>query len=332
MPSAGGITVAVIDDGVDAAHQDLNVSGLGYDLFGNNTFGCTDCARSPFQNDTHGTSVAGIIGAQHDGVGSVGIAPAAHIVPIRIFRRSYDPNPALSQWAGEAETAQAIDFAWHSANAHVINNSWGGGAPSDAITSAILRAVDQGRGGLGTIVVFAAGNNADRRGGDFGFIEYPARLSRHHHILSVAAINRYGQPANYSPRGTYPFTWPSLVAPSGDVTAHCTGDVVTTDLWGSPGCQDGPNGNSNYTSSFSGTSAAAPQVSGAAALVISEFPTLTAAQVLQKIKDAADPWGALTDYGAGKLNIGRMFPAPPPPPPPPEECEPEPPQIQCTAL
>src|SRR5690625_4014617 len=331
IPSAGGMTVAVIDDGVHAAHPDLNVAFLGYDYFGNNSgLGCSDCAFSPYGDDIHGTAVAGIIGAQHDGVGAAGIAPAAYIVPLRIFRNSYHPNPNYAEWAGEVATAQAIDFAWYLAGAHVINNSWGGGAASDAIASAINRAATSGRGGLGTVVVFAAGNTSDRDFGHIGSVQFPARLALFYPILSVGAINRYGQLTNYTPRANlYALTKISVVAPSGHYTGRCVGDVVTTELVGSPGCQDGPNGNGDYTSTFSGTSAAAPQVSGAAVLLLSKNPQMTASQVVQRIQDTADSWGSSNDFGAGKLNIGRMLPPPPPPPTEPPPCEPEPHQIVC---
>jgi subtilisin family serine protease len=329
VPSAGGMRIAVIDDGVDASHSDLNVSFLGYDGFGNNTIGCSDCAFAPYGNDIHGTAVAGIIGAQHDGVGSVGIAPDATIIPIRIFRNSSHPNPSLSQWAGEIETVRAIDFAWYWADAHIINNSWGGGAASDAITSAITRAYTSGRGGLGTVVIFAAGNSSNRAGGYIGRVDYPAKLAFFHPVLSVGAINRYGEPTNYTPRSSVLTSRINVVAPSGHTTGSCIGDVVTTELVGSPGCQDGPNGNGDYTSTFSGTSAAAPQVSGAAALLLSKYPNLTVLDVIKRIQDTADHWGSANDFGAGKLNIGKLIPLPPPPPPPPIPCEPEPPMIIC---
>jgi subtilisin family serine protease len=113
----------------------------------------------------------------------------------------------------------------------------------------------------------------------------------------VGAIDRVGALTNYTPEG------PELdiVAPSGHYTGICIGDVVTTDLVGQPGCSDYP-GNVDYTNTFSGTSAAAPQVSGVAALLISKEPSLTSDQVKARIYSGADPWGPATQFGAGKLD------------------------------
>ena len=92
------------------------------------------------------------------------------------------------------------------------------------------------------------------------------------------------------------------------------GDVVTTTLVGDRPCNDGPNANADYTSTFGGTSAAAPQVAGAVALLLAKEPTLTLTEVRNRILGQADPWGASTQFGAGKLNTYRSL-APPPPPP-----------------
>ncbi len=111
IPSAGGLRIAVIDDGVDVDHPDLLVSTwLAYDVFGRQASGCTDCATSPRGNDTHGTSVAGVAAAKHNGVGVAGIAPDAQLVPIRIYRCTYGPF-CTDNHGTSAEVAYAIDWA-----------------------------------------------------------------------------------------------------------------------------------------------------------------------------------------------------------------------------
>lgn len=128
-------------------------------------------------------------------------------------------------------------------------------------------------------------------------------------MIAVGAINRTGALTNYSPEGSEL----DIVAPSGHDTGHCLGEIVTTDLSGAGGCNDGPSANIDYTSTFSGTSAPAPQVSGAAALLLAKEPSLTLSQARSRILGAADPWGPPTQLGAGELNTFRMFPPPPPP-------------------
>ncbi len=305
VPSAGGLTVAVIDDGVQAAHPDMNVD-FGYDVFGNNSWGCTGCAQDPDNNPSHGTAVAGIINGQHDGRtgfngGIAGIAPGAYIAPIRIFR--------AAGGATDAQIADGINYAWYWAGAAVLNNSWGytsltyGG--NTAVTTAISNANTKGRGGKGAVVIFSAGNTSERGRGITRGILYPAKLST---VLAVGAINRNGGPADYTPHGSQM----DIVAPSGHYTGDwCRsdlGDVVTADLIDYRGCNDGPNGDLNYMGTFSGTSAAAPQVSGVATLILSKYPTLTSTDVKNRILNGADYWGSDSyTYGRGKLNALRAL-------------------------
>lgn len=79
-------------------------------------------------------------------------------------------------------------------------------------------------------------------------------------------------------------------------------DIVTTDLSFAHDCPNGPNGEYSYTTGFGGTSAAAPQVSGTVALILSRFPTLTVSQVKALIQSTAVSWGDHTLYGFGKLD------------------------------
>lgn len=293
--AAGPFVVAVIDDGVQSTHPDLDSSFIfGYDAFNNSWgfLGCTDCAINPGGNFSHGTLVAGIIKSQHNnGVGLAGLAPDVKLLPIQIFKNGVA--------ASDLQIATGIDAAWQN-DAQVLSNSWSGGAPSNAITAAIGRATTQGRGGKGSVVVFSAGNTSWRQSGSIGHVNYPATLSN---VIAVGAINRNGALTDYTPEGSEL----DIVAPSGHFTGPCIGDVVTTDLVGTRGCNDGPQGDIDYSSTFSGTSAAAPQVSAVAAMVISRAPTMTETQVRSAITSNADPWGPATQFGAGKLNAYRAL-------------------------
>ncbi|HSU12752.1 S8 family serine peptidase [Longimicrobium sp.] len=297
-PSAGPFLLAVVDDGVDTSHPDLGyINSWGYNAFIGQfewTYsGCTSCSLSPGGSYSHGTHVSGVINAQHNnGIGLAGIAPAAAIISVRIF----DDNGAP---ASDNQIAQALNTAWYN-GAQVMNNSWGGGLESTAITTAIGRAVTEGRGGKGTVMVFAAGNTSRRSAGSIGGVQYPGTLSN---VLTVSAINRSGTPTDYAPDGAAI----DVVAPSGHTTGRCIGDVVTIDIVGSRGCNDGPGGSIDYSGTFSGTSAAAPQAASVAAMVLSRNGTLTELQVRDRIKAGADPWGTANTYGAGKLNAYRAL-------------------------
>lgn len=306
--------VTVIDDGVDYQQLDLALVGTnGLDKFSPcNYQNCVpgESALDPVRNDTHGTSVAGIVAASHDnGRGVAGIAPNVTLHVARIFRDTYpSPNRLFPNglYAGDGAAADAINWAWQVMGSQVINNSWGGGPYSQAVASAIADAVTQGRAGKGTIVVFAAGNNARNDVGQPAPLFWQAQRPG---VVAVGAIDRNGLLADYSNTGSAL----TLVALSGHFTNYCVGDIVTTDLWESDGCNDGPSGDINYTLSFSGTSAAAPQVSAVAALLLTREPTLTAAQVKGRLQSGADPWGSAVQFGAGKLNAYRTL-APPIPP------------------
>ncbi|MGH7567485.1 MAG: S8 family peptidase [Gemmatimonadales bacterium] len=305
IPSGGCQAVAVIDDGVQASHPDFNGHvNFGYHVFGNNTFGCTQCAWNPSNDPSHGTLVAGIILGQHNSQGIAGIAPGVYIVPVRIFRPLVEGGPA-----SDLQLADGINFAWNLAAAAVLSNSWGYLDPTyegnQPVTNAINNATTQGRSGKGAVVVFSAGNTSQRDFNQIGGVQYPAKLSN---VLAVGAIDRFGSLTDYTPEG------PQLdvVAPSGHYTGTCIGDIVTTDLVGSRGCNDGPSGEIDYSSTFSGTSAAAPQVAGVAALLLAKEPSLTESVARGRITQNANPWGPANQFGAGKLNAYATLVGPPP--------------------
>lgn len=302
------LRVAVIDDGVDVLHGNsgggfagdlVGRFGGGYGFDAMAALATGDNAYNPYSNDTHGTSVAGIVAGQHNnGVGGAGVAPNVILNVLRIFRRTYpDGFGSVPQVASTGQIADAINQAWSWMQSDVINNSWGGGAPATAITSAINSALSSGRSGKGSVVVFAAGNPSQRSLGLIRPVLYPASLSSSTNVISVSAISRFGTPADYAPNGTI-----DVVAPSGMFTGPCVGEVVTVDRYGASGCNDGPGGAINFTSTFSGTSAAVPQASGVAALVLTRYPALTAGQVKTRLRTTAVPWGSATTFGAGKLN------------------------------
>ncbi len=299
------IKVFVVDDGIDIQHADLFCSTYflwAYDAFLNQF---PDTPTYPHANDRHGTAVAGIINGCHNTSGTAGIAPGVSLGVIRIFRNGLV--------AGDQAVADAINWAWAIGGADVLSNSWGGGAQSNQITNAINNAATQGRGGKGTVVVFAGGNTSARQLSIIGALNWQATLAN---VIAVGAINSNGQLTDYTPEGAAL----DIVAPSSHFTgAACgSGDVFTTDRVGPLGCNDGPNNDPLYTSSFGGTSAAAPQVAAAAGLLLTMNPNLTRQQVTSLLLTHADrggSWATTTQFGHGKLNVyNAMVPLLPPPP------------------
>src|SRR5690625_4104172 len=187
------ITVAVIDDGV-MAHEDLPASRLvsGYDAFGKTN-------GAPGGNEAHGMATAGIIAASHNEMGIAGMAPNVNTMPVRIF----------DEYAiGVSDRAIVTAFTHAVMNgAHVINNSWGYSTITDvnaSLTNVITNAMQNGQGGLGTIVVFASGNSHQ----SFSGVTYPANISG---VIAVGAVDDSDVIFNYSSRGSQL----DLVAPSG---------------------------------------------------------------------------------------------------------------------
>lgn len=166
-----GLQIAVVDDGVEidfTSGLDFTMSGVGYFDAVCPPSGCGgDSPVNPFGDDSHGTMVSGLILGEHNATGIAGIAPGIkRLYVVRIFYNGIAVDDQM--------IAIGLQMARYAGSA-VINNSWGGGAPSDAITAAIDSATIRGRGGLGTVVVFSAGNSSRREHGIYGPVRYPGK-------------------------------------------------------------------------------------------------------------------------------------------------------------
>ncbi|WP_426403259.1 type VII secretion-associated serine protease mycosin [Streptomyces sp. R-07] len=239
-----GVTVAVLDTGVDADHPDLAGSVLtGRDLVG---FGASRGDRAWAR---HGTAMAGIIAGHGHGPGAqdgvLGVAPDVRIMPVRVILESTDK--ARDKARKTRGTALAEGIRWAADHgADVINLSLGDDSKS-AHPDAGEDAAVQYALAKGVSVVASAGNGGEK--GDH--ISYPAAYPG---VIAVAAVDRYGTHASFSTR-----RWYATVSAPGD-------DIVIADP------------DRRYYEGW-GTSAAAAFVSGAVALVRSAHPDLTPAQV-----------------------------------------------------
>ncbi len=298
------VKVAVIDNGVDLAHEDLMANmhaDLGYDFVDNDpdaTYkiltGFTDVKMRTL--DAHGTHVTGLIAAVgNNGKGITGLCWNCGIIPIRLI----DFNAGT---AGTPYRDTTMDiyraFRWAvDQGAWVLNNSWG---PNNTTCvdmplnnyqeAGVNYAATKGRGGLGSVVVFAAGNNTCD-------LKFNPNLKNDHQLV-VSALQYSGWMAPYSNYGdAIDFTAFAGMQGYGD---QKTDGHITTDISYSGGCDEG-----HYAGiiKFTGTSAAAPVVAGGAALVLSANPKLTYQEAIFCLKKGASK--AINNGLLQKCNIVR---------------------------
>ena len=266
------VVISIVDDGVENAHPDLTnriVPQAGYDYRDQDaqpepegTNGI-DAEGKPAA-DSHGTAVAGVAAASgNNGIGVAGAAYAARLVPIRLIGGN----------AGDDQEAKAM--AHRLDLVHISNNSWGADddgktitAPGPLMKAALDTALSQGRGGLGTIFVWSAGNggNEQDNANNDGYANHPG-------TIAVGALNDLGHRADYSEPGACLI----VSAPSGNDKSRSPGSF-TTDLLGERGYNradvESDIAEIDYTSTFNGTSSAAPLVSGVVALMLQVNPKL----------------------------------------------------------
>jgi len=247
-----GITVAVLDTGVEADHPDLvgNVLG-GKDMVG---FGAREGDAAWAK---HGTAMAGIIAGHGHGYdnddGVMGIAPEAKILPVRVILEDGDSARGKARNTRGNALAEGIRWATDQ-GADVINLSLGDDSksahPEPAEDEAVQYALEKG-----AVVVASAGNGGDK--GDH--ISYPAAYPG---VIAATAVDKYGTRASFSTRRWYA----TVSAPGVDVVIAAP-DQRYYEGWG--------------------TSAAAAFVSGAVALVKAAHPGLTPAQIKKLLEDTA---------------------------------------------
>jgi len=293
------IKVAVIDDGLDVGHPDFDSTRVQYT---NLASSCPRASYNPW--DRHGTACAGLIAAvTGNGVAISGLSLRAHLLAFRVTCLLGWDAPRVSD---PGDFAEAIDRAWRN-GADVISLSVGyengdAGSITDRLTPAIDRALSKGRDGLGTVIVAAAGN-VFTSGGSTA-VDYPASLaSNQRPIIVVSATTADDRFKTINPLSSN--DWGSRKGPQVSVAAPGV-DLPTTVRFDERGQLA-----ASTVHLFSGTSAAAPLVAGAAALLLAQNPRLTAAQVRERLRATADPvcdpQSPHDRYGAGRLNICRAL-------------------------
>ena len=271
--TGAGVTVGVVDSSIELTHPEF------------------DGRAAPFQYDnvddgSHGTHVAGIIGAAHDGVGMHGVAPDVLLSSIRIFT-------AAGSFISSAQVANGYDAAI-AAGVRVFNNSWGRTFDTTAVSKAqaeawwgdnelpaYRRAVE-----ADALLIWAAGNagfpNVEIRAGlPYYFPELESNW------IAVVSVDQALERSWFSSACGVAAQW-CLAAPGSGIYS-----TVPVDSYGNK----------------SGTSMATPHVSGAVAIAKQMFPDATGEQlksvVLQTATDIGDP-GIDAIYGWGFLNLGNL--------------------------
>ncbi len=300
LSTGSGVTVAVVDTGIDYGHEDLagnvwtnsrEIAGNGIDDDGN---GYVDDWRGwDFANgdndvmddNGHGTHVAGIIGALKDnGKGIAGVAPNAKILGIKVLDKS-----------GSGDLGNVVKGIRYAADAgaRVINLSLGAvftyslnfiKAIDTAFYNAVLKPIHDAilyASGKGSVVVASSGNSSVdvNRSAPAGFTE----------TISVGATTPTGGKAYFSNTGSTL----DLSAPGWDILSL---RAAGTNL--------GTAAGAGYTRA-SGTSMSAPVVSGVIALLLAQDPTLNLAGIERRLKFSAKDLGAMgfdTSFGNGQVD------------------------------
>ncbi|NEX63271.1 S8 family peptidase [Noviherbaspirillum galbum] len=262
--SGAGVTVGVLDAGITPAHREF--SDPGKILPG---FNALDGGSDVTDHVGHGTHVAGIVAAQHNGMGTMGVAFGASILPVKVLG---DDGRGSSQ---------ALDRGLRFAigKAPIVNVSLGA---ENAYSPAAMKEAAQ----AGMLIVAAAGNSGAANPG------WPARFAREswagNQIIAVGAVDASNRIASFSNRAGDTAGW-FLVAPGVNVLSTWMNGQYAT---------------------MSGTSMAAPVVSGAAALLKQQWPALSAAQIANILFVTATDLGVPgidPIYGRGLLNIEKAL-------------------------
>ena len=276
-------------DGIDTGANGYVDDLVGWD-FANND-------NNPFDDNGHGTHVAGTIGAMGgNNVGVAGVSWNVELVGLKFLDASGSGSTANAVKAIDYFT-EASKVAVNGENFVATNNSWGGGGASTALQDAITRSAKSD-----ILFIAAAGNSASNNDVT---ANYPSNYNTtatagYDAVIAVASLTSTGALSSFS---SYGATQVDLAAPGSSIYSTLPGNAYGT---------------------FSGTSMATPHVAGAVALYASANPNATAAEIRTALLSSTEATASLAGktVTGGRLDVADMLnsevvPPPPPPPPPP---------------
>lgn len=293
--TGNGVAIGIIDSGVTSTHPALTgrvTAKLTYVDPSTNNTGVDDVVG-------HGTAVAEIAAGRAFGKFAGGVAPDATIISARIIndKAPTDDGSGQGNQVTSADPLGTVNGDVIARGARVLNNSWGG-VYWDASDTAATKSFHDAYAPFtaGHLFVFAAGNSGEANPSTVAAL--PSRAPDvEAGWLTVVALdsNNPTQMATYSNRCGVAMNY-CLAAPGDVIVASATSTATNTsyEVW-------------------KGTSLAAPQVSGAAAVVMQAFPALGVNAVRQIILGTADDLGAAGPdavFGYGRLNVGRAIRGP----------------------
>lgn len=276
--SGSGVTVAVIDSGVDLDHPNLvdNIASGGYDYYDDDSDANPNGQGGSM---SHGTHIAGIIAGMKNSSEMHGVAYSAKILSLRVGSTS-SPSSAAAYSAHSGAIAKG---------AKVLNNSYSLGwstAGGDKLLEVRNNDIVQ---------VWAAGNSSNSDPSNYAIAPNNSGYEDlADSLIAVVATDSTNTIAPYSNKCGVAKNW-CMAAPGTDIYST----VDTTD-----------NGHSGNYATMSGTSMAAPHVSGAIAVLRSKWPSKTAAQIVTILYDTATDLGDAgidTTYGRGLLNLDNAL-------------------------
>jgi len=280
--SGKGVKIAIIDDGLDVTHEDLE--GAIINTYDANTK-TTNVAHST-SCGFHGTAVTGIIGARVNNKGIHGIASSSSIIFLK-----------YKAFMSESETIELFSKA-EEFGADIINCSWGTNDVSQPVKEKIQDLAINGRGGKGTIIVFAAGNSNQDTGNDESSIP---------EVISVGATDKDNLRSWYSNYGVHL----DVMAPGGSELG-----ITTLDNMYQKGLATKDENYILYNDPypFIGTSASAPIISGVIALILEQKPYSTREDIEIILQQSSDKIGDIPYvngrndfYGYGKINLANIL-------------------------